>query len=1070
MNTRQLTLSIVALAALAGPLNAATTSERGLRARDLRVTWDGDRGGQLVRVEGRDHRGWFMLSSRAQAVGDLVISDGERDYLASAGRLAAPPVVSRQNGITRREQTVVPRAADGTESPLRITQTFFTYDEGAVFCDFTLALPADAAPCTITRVALRSTMDSGSFPRYRWFWKRDWSGDLYLDRARDLDAKGYLRSMGASVARQQIGFTTHWELFLERKLGLVDAADGGMSCEVTAETGGAKAYVWNLYRGPARAISPGFIYNNRWGLDAASVRQTDNAIGQRIAHWQEGTAALMSFPSDSAIKAMADCGVTVNVLHLYWKTPQWGSDFSPNDPAGMKRWVQTCHRYGIKCVLYAIPIDKPGIDGINAESYGRYNCDGLYFDFGSVHFRGSAPNSAEAYYAGRDFPAMDFLNLTRHYREVVGVDGIMIAHAGGAAPDALYCLNLNAYLPGEAGEQGGLLSANREEAWYHSGLAYAVSHPWCEYQPFQTREAVASFCAMGAFPHALFGRGTHQDNNYHRSIPVAGRFAPPYWQMLRTVPMDRGTTMYNELTDIAATADSPDAHCVVYRRNAQLMLVTVSNLGAARQVAVNLVRQVARPAAGLHAYYLSGRDIVEFTITDRGQWSGGPLRTGTLTMGEYAAFVLAGPDELPALQARLAKVRRLVGMFTEKRSPGPILGLQAKVEFGAVHLSWQAADDDSHVVEYRLRRTCAGRTTDLQPVEETTTHDDYTAEPGRQVTYEVRAADVAGNVGPAATLTVHTQGAAFAPDIAAGDNGTLVSGVWAGGNGWLWQAPNRVPATAEGVLHKVGPRRARFLRVYVTGGAGNYETAHIVELTAFAPDGTKLTPRAAISSGDDPGHPVSDIMDGITDKTVNGWWSDRTRSLPMWAGLDFGQAVDIGSVRVLTFWDGVRYYDYAIEVSDDGQEWAALAATDAAAPLARKLWGVQLTDGTASVTTIERAPDRSGGGLLFRCPDANNGYALFLDNNWDGYVMLSKMTNGRLQTLKGAFFPYSIARPIPHILKVQLEGPRITCYADGIRVFEVSDSTYPSGQVGVFSLTGGPVGFTNLLVEGGRTR
>jgi len=264
-------------------------------------------------------------------------------------------------------------------------------------------------------------------------------------------------------------------------------------------------------------LQPGFSYNNRWGMDLTAARSRSNAIGQRIAHWQEGNAALMTFPSDSAIEAMADCGVTLCILHLYWKAPGWGSNFTAFDDAEMRRWVETSHRLGIKCILYAIPIDKPGIDGINAESYGRYNCDGLYFDFGSVHFRGASPRDAMAFYPGRDFPAMDFLNLTRHYREVVGPDAVMIAHAGGAAPDALYCLNLDAYLPGEADEQAGLLSKDLDQALYHSGLAYAVCHPWCEYAPFQTRRAVANFCALGAFPQVLFGRGTHQDNNYHRS-------------------------------------------------------------------------------------------------------------------------------------------------------------------------------------------------------------------------------------------------------------------------------------------------------------------------------------------------------------------------------------------------------------------------------------------------------------------------------------------------------------------------------------------------------------------------
>lgn len=62
----------------------------------------------------------------------------------------------------------------------------------------------------------------------------------------------------------------------------------------------------------------------------------------------------MTFPSDSAIEAMADCGVSVCILHLYWKAPGWGRNFSAFDEGEMARWVGSCHRRGIKCLLYAI--------------------------------------------------------------------------------------------------------------------------------------------------------------------------------------------------------------------------------------------------------------------------------------------------------------------------------------------------------------------------------------------------------------------------------------------------------------------------------------------------------------------------------------------------------------------------------------------------------------------------------------------------------------------------------------------------------------------------------------------
>ena len=89
-----------------------------------------------------------------------------------------------------------------------------------------------------------------------------------------------------------------------------------------------------------------------------------------------------------------------------------------------------------------------------------------------------------------------------------------------------------------------------------------------------------------------------------------------------------------------------------------------------------------------------------------------------------------------------------------------------------------------------------------------------------------------------------------------------------------------------------------------------------------------------------------------------------------------------------------------------------------------------------------------------------------MDNGWDGNIVLARMENGKLRTLEALFFPYSIFRPIPHLLRVEAEGDRITCYADQVRVFEVRDPTFARGKVGLFSQTGATLRFRNLLVEG----
>lgn len=1031
------------------------------------VDWDG-KTGQLLQLRGHDAQGLLKLTGTSAApLADLRFTDGGREYSTSHGQLIGQVAQRTEQGNLVRTLTIIPCTASGERAPLQVQQTFTVYPEGAIFCDFTISVPAGSAAATVSQVELRSSFPSGQFPNLRWFWKRDWQGDLDLTRDKALDTPGYLRVMGASFSRGKVGYTNHWEMFVEKKLGLSGTPEQTMKCSVTPEQSGNKQFSWTLYSGAPLTLAPGFSYNNRWGMDLSGVRQRDNAIGQRIAHWQEGNAALMTFPSDSAIEAMANCGVTICILHLYWKAPGWGNNFTAFDEKEMARWVTNSHRRGIKCILYAIPIDKPGIDGINPESYGRYHCDGLYFDFGSVHFRGDRPGDAMAYYEGRDFPAMGFLNLTRHYRQTVGLDGIMIAHAGGAAPDALYCLNLNAYLPGEAGEQGGLLAKDLNEVYYHSGLAYAVCHPWCEYEPFQTRHAVANFCAIGAFPQVLFGRGTHQDNNYPRSIYEPARFAMPYWQMLRCLPMDKNTTMYNELTTVAAKADKPDLHCVAYRRAADYMLITVSNLGAPCSGTITLNRQLLQPANNLRLFKLSGKSIEQMWVEDLGLWKGSKLATGQMATDDYAAFLLVGSKSMADAQSRLQAVRTLIWQYRDKTPPSAVKGLQSTVKPGVVSLRWQPATDNSHVTTYRIYRADGTEAKKLiTEADETTQYEDFTAPAGSEVTYSIAAVDVAGNEGPAATLKVTVLGQSVLHEsTAAATPVQRISGRWSVSDGWCMQSTPQGPATEKGATYRLNGAKARFLRVYFTGGTGNNGCAHLVELQAKGLDGKIIQARKALSSGDDPGHPASDIMDGNTDKTRNGWWSDRNKGLPAWAGLEFGEPVSIAEVWVLTFWDGQRFYQYSVETSDDGQEWHPVAAAEGIQPLARALTTTEFTDGTISVTTLESAPERSGGGLLFRCTDGNNGYAFCLDDGWDGNARLSLLQNGKLKTLKAFFFPYSIFRPIPHLLQVQVKGDTITCFADQVKVFEVQDKTFTHGKVGLFSLTGGELRFRNLLVE-----
>ncbi len=1016
-------------AAAQQPLGVSRTAdELRVRGDHFTATWRADRGWQIASVEVEDYAGQWRIDGERDdisGIGAIAVRCGGTTYLTYLGEASAPEVLEETGDKLTFDVRVRPRSATGAGCPLEISQRFTVFGEGAIFCDFTLKPLEDAGEVTLEEIQVGMALATSEFKHLRWHWKHTWRGEQDLARKATLDDARYLRVMGVTIAREQ-PYTNQVEMCLEERKPLSGEGDSGMRCEVTGDDGGSKGFSWRL-GGPVRAGTD-FSYSNRFGLAFGHLRQNDNAIGQRIAHWQEGNANLMTYPSDSAIEAMAECGVSLCVLHLYW----YGRPaYQPFDEQDMRRWIASCHERGIKCAVYVTPTDKAGINGINPEWVQGLDLDGLYFDFGSVHTM-----SGRKYAMGRDynraFPAMATLELTRHFREAVGPEGIIISHSGGYAPDAFFHLNLNAYLPGEASAQRAMLNDVRAAA-YHSGMAYAVVHPWCEYEPFQTRHGAATYCAMGGFPHILFGRGTHQDNNYHRSVYRAAEFALPYWQILSTIPMDAETTLYTWATAPAAWADQPQVHCCVYRRSPDLMLVTAANLGEACEPTLSLDSKLL----GLSTIAL-----------------------GRMETDDYLG-VLMVRGEMPEHTSReLARIERLVSAFNDEQPPTAPEGLTAETKPGIVELAWRAAADDHHVVEYRVyRATKGGEMQPLVAAEETTHYGDQTAPMGARISYAVSAVDVAGNEGPKSAATaVTTAGRSISADDV-----TPVSGVWERDGDWLRQGAERHPASEAGDTIEFKPTTAQWVRAYFTGGQGNYGSAHVIEMAVRDAEGNEIKPVAVTSIGSDPGHPDYEAADGITDKGRNGWWSDRKKTMPVWIAFDLGTAHEVASVWLLTYWDGKRFYEYTIQLSQDGQEWRDIASGPAATPNARALGDSEMADGIAGVSTLETDPERCGGGLLFRCPDENNGYSLTLEPRWDGNLVLDKLVDGKLHRLAGAFFPFSIHNPIPHQISAECDGPAIRCYCDGRLVMEVTDETFASGRVGMIVPSGRRLKFMNLF-------
>lgn len=102
------------------------------------------------------------------------------------------------------------------------------------------------------------------------------------------------------------------------------------------------------------------------------------------------------------------------------------------------------------------------------------------------------------------------------------------------------------------------------------------------------------------------------------------------------------------------------------------------------------------------------------------------------------------------------------------------------------------------------------------------------------------------------------------------------------------------------------------------------------------------------------------------------------------------------------------------------------------------------------------------GGLVFRYKDNNNYYVLranALENN----VRLYRVVNGKRIQIGGKNTKVSAKEW--HLLKVICNADKIKCFFDNTKVFEVSDDTFDSGSVGLWTKSDSYTLFDDLVIQ-----
>ena len=118
-------------------------------------------------------------------------------------------------------------------------------------------------------------------------------------------------------------------------------------------------------------------------------------------------------------------------------------------------------------------------------------------------------------------------------------------------------------------------------------------------------------------------------------------------------------------------------------------------------------------------------------------------------------------------------------------------------------------------------------------------------------------------------------------------------------------------------------------------------------------------------------------------------------------------------------------------------------------------------DLSVKIKAVSGSVDRAGG-LVFRLRDPNNYYivrANALENNYRLYHVV----NGRRSQFAGANF--KVTSGDWHELRVEVTGNKITCYYDGDKKIEATDSTFKdAGKVGLWTKADSVTYFDDLKV------
>lgn len=604
----------------------------------FRLSIDGNRGGEITDLQLFDGSAWnHVLGAGGATFPAATLRSGDTDFALARATDAHVEVLSHTPELDIIRATAVPRSADGRASSWQMVLDYEVHRAGGVFVKITYRLGSGEA--TLASADLAFDVDGAVTrgPRYR---------------------EEVVQSAALPSARIAFGVDASRSLTNEIEVVVEDAkALAGKSSFATARG----HFAWKLANGSTTLRAP-FAYTNRISLglgSSATGAPRSNLVGQRPYHWVSRLGPPRRgkdwFPTDAQIDTMAQKQATMLVLHNFWMA-QGGSNGFPHadygharDDAELRRVVARAHDRNLRVGLYTRGIERSGLAMKFFERYLRRGWDGLYVDWHgahaiSAHEHGLTPESrhGDTHYStdGSYLPARDYFLYMQALRDSVGSRGFLIGHQGSFSSGVLANLDIDAYLPGEASFDHGML-ATVDEATYRGMMGGGVAMPWTVDAPasFTSREGIAKMAAWGLYPDVPLGI---YDFPADPSDPAV-QYTLPYWRLLAAGRAEDSIVYNTPSVDlVAARSSSPTIRCVVYKHvvpgaDPELMVIAANLSEKPSSGTLTLVPDVLGISG---EYRLTRVDPATGALTSAGKTSA-TIETGDLTGWELAGWKLS---------------------------------------------------------------------------------------------------------------------------------------------------------------------------------------------------------------------------------------------------------------------------------------------------------------------------------------------------------------------------------------------------------------------------------------------